>query len=96
MVTIAELGTKRTLVLNGIVKVTVTVIPALSVYSLVAVVEFADDVVSPDGRVKPSGRVKLAEGVKFEGRVKLPVGIRAFVVCVVATGISDVSSTVTG
>ncbi len=42
MVVIAELGTNRTFVLKDIVRVTVIVMPDLSVYSLVVVV-LADD-----------------------------------------------------
>lgn len=110
-VVIAELGTSSTLVLNGIVRVTVTVMPDLSVYSFsaAALADSARSCLKAEllAEVKPSRGVKLLEGekplpgVKLAelnplGGVKLPENVGRVDVCVVATAFNEVTSTVTG
>ena len=102
---IAELGTKRTSVLNCIVRVTVMVMPDFSVYSLAAVLPVGgimasrEELSEPEkisGGVKSAEGVKLAVGLKPSGGVKLPENIGRLAVWVVDTPINEVTSTVTG
>jgi len=99
-VLIAALGTMSTLVLIGISRVTVTVMPDLRVYWVVLDEEAAFLCRLPAEGVKPAGGVKPAEGVKPAGGEK-PLGCVEFpdgkklLAVVVGMGVREVNSTVT-